>query len=94
MIKRNTLMDELVSYIHKNLRKGYTKESLHWALINQGYSKLEVEKALKRADMELARKAPPLKTPPEIKYELVEPEEYASTKIIEAKPFWKRLLGI
>jgi len=41
-------MDELVDYIKKNLKKGYTKEALKWALINQGYSKLEVERALKK----------------------------------------------
>lgn len=67
-------MQELKNYIKGNLKKGYTKESLRWALINQGYSKIEVEKALKFVDMEMAESAPILKTRPEIKYELIEPK--------------------
>ena len=61
-------MDEITDYIKVNLKKGYTKESLRWALINQGYSKIEVERAIKRVDRELADKAPILKTKPEITY--------------------------
>lgn len=86
MFKRKNLVDELSEYIKKNLKKGYTKESLRWALINQGYSKLEVEKAVKKAEMELAEEAPILKTKPEIKYEIVEPQT-------EKKSFWKKLFG-
>ena len=67
-------MEELTSYIKLNLKKGYTKESLRWALVNQGYSKMEVEKAIRRVDEELANKAPILKTKPEIEHIIVEPE--------------------
>ena len=77
-------MDEIVKYLKKNLKKGYTKESLHWALVNQGYSKLEVEKAIRRMDKELSDKAPVLKVKPQIKYELIEP-------IPEKKSFWQSL---
>jgi len=73
MFRKKGLMDELVDYIRRNLRKGYTRESLRWALINQDYSKIAVEKALKKVDFELAESAPILKTRPEIKYEVVEP---------------------
>lgn len=79
-------MQELVEYIKKNLKKGYTKESLKWALISQGNSKLEVEKALKKVDEELAKEAPILKTKPEIRYEIIEPK-------LEKKSFWKRLFS-
>lgn len=74
MFKKRNLIDDLVDYFKKNLKKGYTKESLRWALINQGYSKIEVEKAIKRADQELAESAPILKTKPEIKYEIISEE--------------------
>ena len=47
-------MQELSDYIRKNLKKGYTKESLRWALVSQGHSKLEVEKAIKKVDEDLA----------------------------------------
>ena len=78
MFKKRNLIDDLVDYFKKNLKKGYTKESLRWALTNQGYSKFEVEKAMKRADIELAESAPILKTKPQIKYEVItdtEPEK-------------------
>lgn len=79
-------MQELIEYIKKNLKKGYTKESLKWALISQGNSKLEVEKALKRVDEELAKEAPILRTKPEIRYEIIEPK-------LEKKSFWKRFFS-
>lgn len=87
-------MGQLVGYIKRNLRKGYTKESLRWALISQGNSKIEVEKAFKRVDEELAKKAPELKTKPTIKYEIIEPKEY-KTKIVKNPPrsFFSRFFG-
>ena len=94
MAENKSLVNELVSYILKNLKKGYTRESLKWALINQGYSKLEVEKALKIADQKLAAQAPTLKSKPEIKFEIVEPKEYAMKFSSSEKPWWKRLLGL
>src|SRR3989344_6896298 len=77
MFKRKNYLQELVEYIKKNLKKGYTKESLKWALVSQGYSRLEVEKAIRRVDEELASRAPVLKTKPIIKFEIIEPKEYA-----------------
>jgi hypothetical protein len=73
MFKEKPLIDELTDYIIKNLKKGYTQDSLKWALINQGYSRMEVERAFKKSNHQLATKAPILKTKPKIKYELVEP---------------------
>jgi len=70
MFKKRNLLLDLTEYLRKNLRKGYTKESLRWALLNQGYSKLEIEKALQRADKELADEAPILKTKPEIEHKI------------------------
>ena len=81
-------LQNLASYIKNNLKKGYTKESLKWALVNQGHSRLEVEKALKLVDAELASEAPILKTKPIITYEILEP------KAGEKKSFWKRLFGL
>ncbi len=86
MGKRANYVAELAEYIKKNLKKGYTTDSLKWALVNQGHSKFEVEKALKKADMDLAINAPILETKPEIKYELVEPKDFNGKK-----PWWKRI---
>jgi len=43
MFKEKGLMDEITDYIKKNLKKGYTQDSLKYALINQGYSKIKYE---------------------------------------------------
>ena len=86
-------VDELKNYIKKNLKKGYTKESLRWALINQGHSKIEVEKAIKKVDEEMASKAPVLNSKPEIKYEVVEPKIKETTNEVK-KPWWKKIFGI
>lgn len=80
-------MQDLVDYIKKNLKKGYTKESLKWALVSQGYSKIEVEKALNRVDEELSAQAPIINAKPEIIYEVVEPEGYSPDD-----SFFKRFL--
>ena len=90
-LKKSNQIAEITSYIKKNLRKGYTKESLRWALIDQGYSKFEVERSLKRVDEELAAEAPILKTKPEIRHEIIEPKNL-SDKLIK-KSFWKKIFG-
>lgn len=80
---------QLAEYIKKNLKKGYTKESLKWALVNQGHSKLEVEKAMQKAEQDLAAEAPVLKTKPEINVEIIEPKD----AVLEKKPWWKRIFS-
>ena len=74
------LVSELADYIKKNLKKGYTKDALNFALLDQGYSKLEIKKALKRVDLEMASQAPVLKTKQEIKYEIIEPKQEKAQK--------------
>jgi hypothetical protein len=90
MIKKGDYVGELSAYIKKNLRKGYTKESLKWALVNQGHSKIEVDKAIKVAEEELSKEAPVLKTKPEITYDVVEPK---NAIVEEKKSFWKKIFG-
>ncbi|MBX4212409.1 hypothetical protein KW787_03080 [Candidatus Pacearchaeota archaeon] len=88
MQKKKNYMDELVEYLRKNLKKGYTKESLKWALVNQGYSRIEVDNALKIVDQKLANEAPILKAKPTINYEVVDPKPNSYKQ-----SFWKRLFG-
>jgi len=81
---------KIVDYFKKNLKKGYTEDSLRWALINQGYSKISVEDAIMIANRELAQAAPLLKDKPVIKHEIIDEEG----KTIEIKKsFWKRFFG-
>jgi hypothetical protein len=82
---------KIVDYLKKNLKKGYTIESLRWALIGQGYSRTSVERAVEELNKELARKAPILKEEPVIKYEIVD-EKDRPIKI--KKSFWKRIFGL
>lgn len=86
MKRKGDYLVELAEYIKRNLKKGYTKESLKWALVQQGYSKLEVEKALLAVDKEMASQAPILDTKPIIKHEIIPIAE-------EKKSFWRRLFG-
>jgi len=87
MRKDKNYIQQLADYLKNNLKKGYTKESLKWALVSQGHSRLEVDKAISLVDAELASEAPVLKTKPVISYEIVEPEPEPK------KSFWKRLFG-
>lgn len=78
---------KLVDYFKKNLKKGYTVESLKWALLNQGYSRVSVEEAINDANKDLAKSAPILKEKPKIKYEVLD-EHDNPVKI--KKSFWKK----
>ncbi|MBL7059005.1 hypothetical protein ISS08_00965 [Candidatus Pacearchaeota archaeon] len=78
----------LVDYFKKNISKGYTADSLKWALIDQGYSRTSVESAIVQANKELAQTAPVLKEKPMIKYEVVD-ENDNPVKI--KKSWWKRI---
>ena len=86
-----TQKGKLVLYFKKNLTKGYTPDSLRFALMNQGYSKIVVETALEQANKELATKAPVLKEKPKISYQII--DEYDKPIKIK-KPWWKRLFGL
>lgn len=68
----------LVKYIEKNLSKGYTQESLKFALLNQGYSRTEIEKSMKIAAEQMAKKLPPVPEKPVIKIETEPPVEKKS----------------
>jgi hypothetical protein len=81
----------IVEYIKKNLKKGYTVDSLKWALVNQGYSRITIETAIQEVNKELAKSAPILKEKPVIKYEII--DEYDNPVEIK-RSFWKRLFGV
>ena len=78
----------LVDYFKKNLTKAYPAESLKWALLNQGYLRMDVLKALEQANKELASEAPILKEKPKIKFELLD-EDYQPVSI--NRSLWKKI---
>ena len=81
---------KIINYLKKNLSKGYTPDSLKWALIDQGYSRAVVEKAIEQTNKELAEKAPILKEKPKIKYEIIDEN---NQPITIKKSFWKKILS-
>ncbi|MBU0894359.1 MAG: hypothetical protein KKF48_04735 [Nanoarchaeota archaeon] len=82
--------NKVVGYFKKNLSKGYTPDTLKYALFNQGYSRAIVEMALTQANKELAEKAPILKEKPIIKHEVLDEDD---NPIEIKKSWWKRVFG-
>ena len=80
-------LQKVVVYIRKNLAKGYTMESLKWALVKQGYTRSEVDRAIKLANEQLAAEAP--RVPEQVTEVMQEPQPIAEEK----KGFWKRIFG-
>ena len=83
-------MQRIIDYIKKNLKKGYTMDSLKWALLRQGYSRALVDRAVNEVIKEQAIEAPILKDKPIIKHEII--DEY-NEPIQVKKSFWKRIFG-
>ncbi|MGD9275737.1 MAG: hypothetical protein PVJ67_01035 [Candidatus Pacearchaeota archaeon] len=81
---------KLAEYLRKNISKGYTIDSLKWALINQGYSRTIVTRAINEFNKTLAEKAPILKEKPVIKYEVYDEN---NKPINFKKNWWKRIFG-
>jgi hypothetical protein len=87
-------MRQIVDYIKKNLSKGYTSDSLKWALISQGYSRTIVSKSIEIANMELAEQAPRLIEKPTITYEFVDETGETFLSNSSKKSWWKRWFGL
>ncbi|MBU1252226.1 MAG: hypothetical protein KJ905_01860 [Nanoarchaeota archaeon] len=86
-MREEEYMRKLVDYVGRNVKKGYTIESLRWALVGQGYSRTSVEKAIEEFNKELARQAPVLKEKPVIKYEILDEN---NNPIEIAMSWWKK----
>ncbi len=75
----------LVDYLQKNLKKGYKIDGLRWALINQGYSRINIDRALKYViELEKARE---LKKP----ITKVQKIDLNALNIQEEKSFWQKI---
>ncbi len=82
-------VQQLADYILKNLKKGYTLDALRFSLIEQGYSRISVEKAIEIVNQRLAKTAPKMKEKPQITYKVSpEPEEFIK------KSFWKKVSSL
>ncbi len=81
---------KITDYFKKNFKKGYTADSLKWALIGQGYSRTAVEKSIEQANRELAKEAPILKEKPTIVHDVIGEDNMPVGK----KGFWAKLFGL
>lgn len=76
---------EMIDYIQKNLKKGYKIDQLKWALVNQGHSRTEIDRAVKYVlDMQEAQKAK------KAEEEKPEPPKVEPIQEEEKKSSWKR----
>lgn len=82
---KDTYKAKLREHIKKNLKKGYTPDTLKYALIRQGYSRVLVEQAINEAQKEIAKEVPAFQEKPVIKYEAFDEKNIS----IEKKPWWK-----
>lgn len=80
----------LAKYIKKNISKGYTLDSLRWALVSQGYSRPIIERAIEQANKELAEQAPIIKEKPVIEHQIID-ENNNSVNI--KKSLWERIVS-
>jgi len=87
MYKPENYIQQLADHIKINIKKGYTIEAMRFSLINQGYSRISVEKSIELANQQLAASAPEMKEKPQIFYK-IEPE------IPVKKSFWNWLKGL
>ena len=88
---------DIADYIKKNLKKGYTLDSLRFSLISQGYSKISVENAIDLANKQMAKEIPQIKERPEIIYKVVteESKDKSSNEVASTnkKGFFNKLFS-
>jgi hypothetical protein len=94
--KEANRIKELMDYFRKNLEKGYSVESLKWALVSQGNSKREILKALQIVEAEnnseINNKEQTKNTEkkePRIKYDF----DDSKIKVEPKKSFWKNFFN-
>jgi hypothetical protein len=77
---------QLVNYFINNVKKGYTVDSLKFALLRQGYSRTSVEQSLDEANKIMSEKAPVIKESSQATYEITDEPK-------PRKSFWRWLFG-
>lgn len=96
MYQPQSITHQLADHIKKNLNKGYTEDSLKYSLMNQGYSRITIERAIEIANKELAETAPIMKEKPQITLKIIDTEnqnEEISIERIEKKSIWQKIFG-
>ena len=93
MYDNKTPSQQLADYILKNLKKGYTLDSLRFSLVSQGYSKISVENAIELANKKLAEHIQPIKEKPTITYKIIKDDEEPILVEPKKESFWDKVFG-
>lgn len=90
-MRRLDYKNQLVDYFKKNLAKNYNSDTLKFALINQGYSRVAVDQAYDEAVKQISETAPVLKEKPVIKHEIYDMND----NLIHAEPMgrWEKFIN-
>lgn len=97
MNKQISPVQQLAEYIKKNLKKGYTIDSLKVSLFNQGYTRISIENAVDLANKQLAGELPIVKEKPHITYKVITEDlnsgesEEKLINLSKGKGFWKKI---
>jgi len=88
VVRETDYIQQLANYVKKNLAKGYTTDSLRFALGKQNYSRTAIDRAITLANEQLAKEAPLMKEKPLIKYEVISKSQ-GDSKF--KKSFWEKI---
>ncbi|MEM7825913.1 MAG: hypothetical protein QW412_03595 [Candidatus Aenigmatarchaeota archaeon] len=91
MMRKEDYLPQLIEYLRKNIKKGYKIDQLKWILINQGNSRVLVEKAIEIVEKEFPKFA--VKKEPEVTPQ--QKIEQPKIEIIKEKKkgFYSKLFG-
>jgi hypothetical protein len=89
MAREADVVSSLVTYLERNLQKGYKLEDLKWALVNQKHSRIEIEKAVKIIE---ARRPSPKKEEQLIQASIQEVKQ-EEVQMPKKKGFFSRLFS-
>ena len=85
-----THRERIERYLKTNLKKGYTEDSLKWALIKQGHSRTEVSRILEKVKKEISEQKEKDRERPTIKYELY--DQNNNPVNVGKRSMWQRFL--
>lgn len=87
MRKDESYLLKLADYAKRNIKKGYKKDAVRFALISQGNSRIEVDKAIVMAEKDLFQEE--MKSMPKNS----ESQPQIMPTVEPEKSLWKRLFG-
>ncbi|MBI5149042.1 hypothetical protein HZA33_05155 [Candidatus Pacearchaeota archaeon] len=66
VVREKDYIQQLADYVKRNLSKGYTIDTLRWALVKQGRNRTEIERAITLAQQQMAANAPKFQAKPQL----------------------------